>query len=453
MRMLSLAFLALASCTEHNPASCCTSPLQCANLGLNEMYACDGLAVCSADGTCVPPECETSADCHDADKPLCENQVCVATCTDDSQCSAATPHCSSTGTCVECTESGQCPSGDPVCDQSTNTCVMAPPECVPELIFVRGNPAFGLLQGQLFYMSPTDLVEHAIFTDTTQSEGAYSRSKLAWIESDQKLWVGDADGTNPVMIDDVSANSTFTAISNVRWSPDGTHLAYQIFPVGHGEQSHIWVSDLNTSPVNITSNAQADSPEWSPDGTKIAFESNRAGNYDIFTMHADGTNQTNLTASGPLSTRDQEFPLWSPDGNTLLYEGPINGTTSFGIWTINADGSMPAAITSPLSGQSDTAPRWITNDQVVYGHSAGGNDQLYLSSTTGTNQHGLSASASGQETSMPSPDGKYIVWSENDSGQNTQLWFTRLDTVSPTRITNSIGLNNTALGWRACPYP
>jgi len=52
---------------------------------------------------------------------------------------------------------------------------------------------------------------------------------------------------------------------------------------------------------------------------------------------------------------------------------------------------------------------------------------------------------------MPSPDGKYIAWSEFDSGQNTQMWISKTDVVVPTRITNSVGLNNVALGWKPCP--
>ena len=34
---------------------------------------------------------------------------------------------------------------------------------------------------------------------------------------------------------------------------------------------------------------------WSPDGKKIAFRSNRDGNYEIYVMNADGSEQTNLT--------------------------------------------------------------------------------------------------------------------------------------------------------------
>ena len=51
-------------------------------------------------------------------------------------------------------------------------------------------------------------------------------------------------------------------------------------------------------------------PMFSPDGKKIAFESNRTGNFEIYTMTADGTNITQLT----YDTAFDGTPAWSPDG-------------------------------------------------------------------------------------------------------------------------------------------
>ena len=47
---------------------------------------------------------------------------------------------------------------------------------------------------------------------------------------------------------------------------------------------------------------------WSPDGSRIAFSSNRDGNFDIYTMSADGSGLTRLT-NHPASDKD---PVWSP---------------------------------------------------------------------------------------------------------------------------------------------
>ena len=48
---------------------------------------------------------------------------------------------------------------------------------------------------------------------------------------------------------------------------------------------------------------------------KIAFASDRDGNYEIYTMNADGSGQTQLTNT---PTADEFFPAWSANGQKLL---------------------------------------------------------------------------------------------------------------------------------------
>ncbi|MCH8226405.1 MAG: PD40 domain-containing protein, partial [Chloroflexi bacterium] len=49
-------------------------------------------------------------------------------------------------------------------------------------------------------------------------------------------------------------------------------------------------------------------PAWSPDGARIAFYSFRDGNGEIYTMNADGSNQTRLT----FNDSSDWYPAWSP---------------------------------------------------------------------------------------------------------------------------------------------
>jgi TolB protein len=45
---------------------------------------------------------------------------------------------------------------------------------------------------------------------------------------------------------------------------------------------------------------------WSPDGSRIAFMSDRAGNNDIYVVHADSSNLAKLTDTG-----SDEQPAWA----------------------------------------------------------------------------------------------------------------------------------------------
>jgi len=60
---------------------------------------------------------------------------------------------------------------------------------------------------------------------------------------------------------------------------------------------------------------QDEYPVWSPDGKKIAFSANPNGNYDIFTMKADGSDIRQITTS----SRKEMTPAWFPDNETIAY--------------------------------------------------------------------------------------------------------------------------------------
>ena len=66
----------------------------------------------------------------------------------------------------------------------------------------------------------------------------------------------------------------------------------------------------------LTSRPRTDQrPAWSPDGAWIAFTSRRKGSEDIFVMRPDGTDVHRLTTDG-----SNEFaPAWSPDGTRIVF--------------------------------------------------------------------------------------------------------------------------------------
>ena len=122
-------------------------------------------------------------------------------------------------------------------------------------------------------------------------------------------------------------------------------------------------------------------PVWSPDGSRIAFYSNRDGNFEIYTIHPDGTNLRRLTHS---DAGDGEM-TWSPDGSQIVFSSNRDGPN--GIYVMNTDGS-------DLVRLSDTArvaaPAWSPEGtKIAYESRVDGNRDLFVMNADGSNQRRL----------------------------------------------------------------
>jgi len=140
--------------------------------------------------------------------------------------------------------------------------------------------------------------------------------------------------------------------SGLDWHPDGTKIAFASSVSGEDMfVEDIFVVDTSGVVINLTDGPGVDrDPAWSPDGSRIAFSSDRAGDFEIFVMNADGTGVTRLT-NDPGSDLS---PSWSPDGHRLAFESDRNG--DFEIYLMNSDGSGLANLTQHPANDRD--PRW-----------------------------------------------------------------------------------------------
>jgi len=99
-------------------------------------------------------------------------------------------------------------------------------------------------------------------------------------------------------------------------SPDGQWLAF----ASAGLRENIFVMRVDgTGYRQLTDDEFRNrGPNWSSDGTRIGFYANRSGRYEIWSIHADGSNLEQLTRS---SAGSRWFPEWSPDGRRVAVSG------------------------------------------------------------------------------------------------------------------------------------
>jgi Tol biopolymer transport system component len=91
-------------------------------------------------------------------------------------------------------------------------------------------------------------------------------------------------------------------------------------------------------------------PAWSPDSRRIAFVSARDGNFQIYTMRADGSDQNRLTFNDAFDA----FPAWSPDGRRIAFVSTRDGNDE--VYTMRADGSQQVNRTQ--NPAFDVDPDW-----------------------------------------------------------------------------------------------
>jgi TolB protein len=174
------------------------------------------------------------------------------------------------------------------------------------------------------------------------------------------LFVALGDGSSPVAIA-AGPRDEFSPT----WSPDGSRIAYRVNRPGEFAPD-IWAMRADGSGrrnLTATPDDTEWSPAWSPDGSRIAYYGSASDDLggDLFTMRPDGTGSTRLTTDGGAGA-SSEYPTWSPAGDRLAY---IHYTQegNFEIWSIRADGSCVTNLTR--NPRADEWPAWSPDGTAI----------------------------------------------------------------------------------------
>ena len=154
-------------------------------------------------------------------------------------------------------------------------------------------------------------------------------------------------------------------------SPDGAQLAISDQSQGDGRSRVYLVPLAGGAPRLITPRAPSYWHGWSPDGKTLAYCAERDGEFDVYTIPADGGQETRLTTAPGLD----DGPDYAPDGQWIYFNSERTGTMQ--IWRMRPDGSEQQPLTSDAYNNWFAHPspdgRWIaflSYEQDVKGHPA-----------------------------------------------------------------------------------
>jgi TolB protein len=266
------------------------------------------------------------------------------------------------------------------------------------------------------------LVLLAALTRPVAATFAGRNGPIAFIQTVDSLngAVGDIftinpDGTNLKQLTSFGSSGIGAGLEN--WSPDGRHIAFQLYNQNTG-QGQLWLMNADGSNQHVVlsdPNFNFAQPSFSPDGTQIVgARCGTVSNCALYRANVDGSGFTLLTANDINPDQSDLLPVYSPDGTTIAFTSTARGGVISAVYLMNADGSNIRRLTPPAFGA--WIPDW-------------------------------------------SPDGQKLSFSTyltfNGQVQDEEIWSINPDGSDPTRLTNNnsdyegyfAGHHDTAPSW------
>ncbi len=290
------------------------------------------------------------------------------------------------------------------------------------LLYSEGRiPQLTNVSGNILWTLPVGGAQPTRISDSTH----VNLSPLWMPDGSNVLFVSNVGGTRDVyqlpVTPDGRPRGPATRITTslgsywISLSADGSRMAYDVVR----NFSNIFVVPMSTSASLITSarqitreNQHIEALSLSSDGQWLAYDSDRGGNFDIYTLRVDGGEPIQLTTN----PANDFAPDWSSDGREIAFHTTRNGTRD--IYVANVDGNAERQVTS--GKDEDFGPHFSRDGRhiVYYAEDARANRaNLATRDASGTWSapislgHSEKLLAGDSRSAGPrfSPDGRFVV--------------------------------------------
>ena len=170
--------------------------------------------------------------------------------------------------------------------------------------------------------------------------------------------------------------------------------------------------------------------DWSPDGKRIAFESQIGFDWEVFVMDDDGSNVMNISNNSAFDG----WPSWSSDGRIAFFSN--RGSGDHEIHTMNPDGSGLTQLTD--NSRIDRFPSWSPDSSMIAFRSdraQAGNEDIWIMKDDGTGAVRLTTHAAEDTRPEWSPDGTTIAFVSKRHG-NEEVYTIKTDGTNLRRLTD-----------------